>query len=219
MLGVVQEAARAARGWRHFRSIHEIPVFDRPQADWDTAYAPVLPGIHVFQIRSTDPKEMVNIHRSLLITFPAEPAVASRNPGARQAILCAQHGLHASTNLDYLAASSPPIEILAVMHGTREAILPWYLGGVANLGVHNGRALIEKLLPRPRYWIATHDGESIFHGLVGAVIKMRPMTFRDAISKKGKAAGEDEQETRAALQEELGVTCVALGNGESLTLE
>lgn len=201
--------------------MHDIPTFNSVQLDWDKTYKPVAPGIHVFQLHSTDPKEMLDVHSALLLTFAASPSTPTQLPGARHAILYTPHGLHASTSLDHLATSSPPIEVLAVIHGTFQVMLPWYIGGCANLGAKNAGALIRGLSPRPRYWLATHDEVKPSFGLVGMKQKRTVMGFRDALSTDDAVVGNAEdgaEETKVALQKELGVTCVPLSNGESFVL-
>lgn len=65
--------------------------------------------------------------------------------------------------------------------------LPWYLGGVANLGAHHGLGLVELLAPR--YVAPTHDAPKTESGFIATVGVFSPLDdLRGAIAARGLGA-------------------------------
>ncbi|KAL8737960.1 MAG: hypothetical protein Q9181_001182 [Wetmoreana brouardii] len=110
-----------------------------------------------------------------------------------------------------LALSSPPISVLALLHGLHDIKLS---KKQLNLGAHN--ALRAQRISRAKYWVSTHDEVKRAGGLVNRFLKRKIWTIEDALKEEEREKGRiDGDSPLADLRD---VQFANLESGESLLL-
>ncbi|KAF1985685.1 hypothetical protein K402DRAFT_405135 [Aulographum hederae CBS 113979] len=217
------QAASLIRSWSHFRTVITIPHFspasadsEPPLLDWQSSSLPPLPE-WIGVSRLIAPQDALDYHSALLITFnlsPSSPtASTSDSADAAESVLYTPHGIPSSA-LRPLSLASPPISILALLHGLHDVSL-----GLAqrlklqqlNLGGMNA-VTVQKAL-NARYWFAAHDEVKRGRGFVSFLLQRKVWGVEAAARKVVALLGEEERERERELRYE------ELGNGESRVLE
>ncbi|KAI7675390.1 hypothetical protein KC318_g971, partial [Hortaea werneckii] len=263
----IHEAARLIQSWHHFRTVITINNFGTEgETDWRSSSVPPLPDwISISRLLQTD--DVLNYHSALMIAFNNQhanyqshqlhkttpfppttpntplarkrhhaPIIPNEDEESAEAILYTPHGI-SSGDLSLIPSASPPIHILAFLHGLHNVRVSTATGRTAlqsNLGAHNG--LKAQRILNARYWIGTHDGVKRGGGLVAWFLQRESLTLGDALEEErrrlrrregrggsamtrgpggGGGGGGDLDETVESFE---GVNWVDLQNGESKVL-
>jgi hypothetical protein len=214
------EAAKLIRSWKHFRIVHETPVFSGKAFDWRTTSIEPLPqwvGISRLQ-KETD---FIYYHSALLIAFDRSIG-AEGGSGAKDSLdldapaecLCyTPHGIHQSAALP-VAKASPPVRPLAFIHGLHDVRLS--KAQQLNLGAHNGLATQRVL--KAKYWLATHDEVKKGGGIVSWFLQRKIISVEEALEEEARRLEQDLPDGEMGLKPE-NTNFRVVGNGESIILE
>lgn len=140
-------AARLISSWKHFRHVHSIAGLSSRKHDWRNTSSSALPQ-WLGMSRIITKKDRVQLHSGILITFKLRS-----NPvdDTIEGIIYTPHGIHAD-GLKSLLLASPPIHILALLHGLHDIKLSVKQ---LNLGAHN--ALRAQRICGAKYWLSTRE--------------------------------------------------------------
>ncbi|KAL2060112.1 hypothetical protein VTL71DRAFT_9934 [Oculimacula yallundae] len=197
------KAASAIRSWKHFDFVAEIQRFE---GDWRASSKSPLPSwIGVSRVAYPG-QDLLYYHSAVMVTFPA----SAKKDGEAEAVIYTPHGI-SPDDLAPVAAASPAIKTLALLHGLQDISL----GAQLNMGAHNGLK-VQRLL-EAKYWIGTHDEVKKGGGIVSWFLDRKNISLKEAIEKEKEEKGE---ELRGSAVEGLKkVRFEDLRNGESLILE
>ena len=126
------------------------------------------------------------------------------------AVLYTPHGVEPST-LSVLTKASPPVKVLALLHGLHDVSLKWTKQ--LNLGAIN--AVQAQQVLGAKYWVGTHDEQKPGSGLITPLLRRKILTVQEAVARV--QAAEKMTDFGLGLNQEMNF--VELGNGESTVLE
>ncbi|EXJ61897.1 hypothetical protein A1O7_02328 [Cladophialophora yegresii CBS 114405] len=198
------KAAQLIRTWDHFDTVIEMPNFTA-DTNWQKTSIPPLPS-WIGISRLVTNSDALYYHSAVMLCA-RRPNCATE---AVDALIYTPHGVEAST-LSVVATASPPVEVLALLHGLHDVSIKW--SKQLNLGAINA-VKAQKTL-HAKYWIGTHDEEKGGSGLIAFLLQRKILTVREAIAQV-QAAEKEKSEHASGRIEDL--TCVELKNGESMVL-
>lgn len=199
------KAARLIRSWKYFDNVVEMATFS-PKTDWRTTSLSPLPdwiGIS----RLVTSFDVLLYHSAVLICVQQ----AQSTTAVADTIIYTPHGVDAST-VSILPTASPRLDVLAFLHGLHDVSIRW--SKQLNLGALNA-VKAQKVL-RAKYWVGTHDEEKPGSGLIAPFLYRKVMAVSEVVAQ---IKAEDIETTEGARGWMEGLTCLELGNGESLLLE
>jgi len=161
------KAAAMIKSWNHFHLVKEIPMFPQKSNDWRDCSLPPLPS-WLSIARLVSEGEPLYFHSALMFVFDSRPLDQSGGEEAVEAIVYTPHGVKAA-DLEVVNAASPPIQTLALLHGSYEVYLG--KGPQLNLGARNG--VEAKHVLGAKHWIGTHDERKIGGGIIGWLLKFK----------------------------------------------
>ena len=154
-----RKAASLIRSWKHFLNVTEIPVYS-DGFNWRENGVNVVLSDWISIGRIYTKGDLpIHFHSALAISFQLEAS------GQVETIIYTPHGISAES-LSILKTASPPIKVLALLHGLHDISL---VGTQLNLGKEN--ALKARKLTAAKYWLPTHDEVKIAHGIVATFLK------------------------------------------------
>ena len=197
-------AAELVRSWKHFDIVYDIPSLHGRTLDWRRSSIGSLPAwLGVFELAPRE--DSVSLHCALVVTFDTETGTKTRHSkypeGFAEAILYSPHGV-LSTHVQPLLAAAPPINPLAILHGTDEI---GALGQKIGLGARNG-LLLQKMC-NAKYFLPTHDEPKRARGIFSPFLRRKVWTV-------GQVASEEEKNEKSFRTAFVNVRC-----GESILLE
>ncbi|KAF9692172.1 hypothetical protein EKO04_010141 [Ascochyta lentis] len=226
-----EQAAKLISSWSHFRTVTTTPTFT-DHGDWhDFSLSPLPSWLTISRL--TAPRDSLDYHSALLITFATHPFLSStpRKPRsslsingdglegsfsstateAAEAVIYTPHGIpHAA--LSPIATADPQLRVLAFLHGLHDVSIS--AAQQLNLGAKNG-VLAQRTL-RARYWVATHDEVKKGGGFISWFLKRKVWTVEDALRE---ARSEDQGGKAWAGDGFEDVRFRDMLNGESMILE
>ncbi|KAL9087930.1 MAG: hypothetical protein Q9159_003372 [Coniocarpon cinnabarinum] len=189
-------AASLVKSWDHFESVIEVPLFfpaglkdSEKGTDWRLRSHPLLPQWLSLTRFVTGPFNVGDLHSALFIAFDCSDSVdgvgedRKKSDTVAEGIIYTPHGI-APSHLESLGSADPPIDFLALFHGTNVVRIA---GGLVNLGAKNGLELQQKL--RARHWFRTHDGENEGKGLVAKTLTCKDYPVAQARDEYCKEHG------------------------------
>ncbi|KAB8446177.1 hypothetical protein FH972_025159 [Carpinus fangiana] len=178
------KAAALVRGWNHFDTVHETPLFSGDKVDWHETNLEPLPKWLAIA-RLVEANNALYYHSAVLITFAN--LYSSGNEGSAEVVVYTPHGIH-SEPLQQLTTASPRVKILALLHGLHDIKLS--KAQQLNLGAHNG--LQAQRLLEAKYWIGTHDEVKKGGGIVSWFLRRKIISVKEALELEGHRGGEED---------------------------
>ncbi|KAL8639607.1 MAG: hypothetical protein Q9228_003376 [Teloschistes exilis] len=201
-----KKAAQLILSWRLFDKVHPISCLSKLNHDWRKTSSQDLPswlGI----ARITTNRDALHFHSAILITFRIGPESRERQT---EGIVYTPHGINAD-DLKVLQQASPPISVLALLHGLHDIRLSIKR---LNLGAHN--ALRAQRISGSKYWVSTHDEIKRAAGFVNRFLKRKVWTIEDVLEEERREKGRIEVDS--PLADLRDVHFANLGSGENLLL-
>ncbi|KAL9581950.1 MAG: hypothetical protein Q9212_003586 [Teloschistes hypoglaucus] len=201
-----KKAAQLILSWRLFKKVHPIGCLSKLNHDWRKTFSEDLPswlGI----ARITTNRDALYFHSAILITFRVGSESSERQT---EGIVYTPHGINAE-GLKVLQQASPPISVLALLHGLHDIRLSIKR---LNLGAHN--ALQAQRISGSKYWVSTHDEIKRAAGLVNRFLKRKVWTIEDVLKEEKREKGRIEVDS--PLADLRDVQFANLASGESLLL-
>lgn len=216
-----KKAAELVKSWRHFRVIHEVPLFPGKSLNWRDASLPPLPD-WLGVARLTSKSDFLDYHSALAIVFESPtpntnihhslPSGADGQPAAAEAVIYTPHGIDPRA-VAVITKASPPIKTLAFMHGLHDVQLS---AQQLNLGAHNGLEAQNAI--HARYWIGTHDEVKSAGGLVKWFLRRKIITVNEAFQQAAQKTSNQNGKSGTLEDVFRHINFEEIGNGESLVL-
>ncbi|KAI4255339.1 MAG: hypothetical protein LQ352_002625 [Teloschistes flavicans] len=202
-----KKAMQLILSWRLFDKVHPISCLSNSNHDWrnNTSSDDLPPWLGIARI--TTNRDALYFHSAILITFRMEPESEEQRI---EGIVYTPHGINAD-NLKVLKQASPPISVLALLHGLHDIRLSVKR---LNLGAHN--ALRAQRISGSKYWVSTHDEIKRAAGFVNRFLKRKVWTIEDVLKEEKREKGRIELDS--PLADLRDVHFANLGSGESLLL-
>lgn len=195
-----KDTMKRVNGWKHFTSVVQAPIF---AGDWKETTLDILPeDITISAIQS--PYDYSNLHVGIVVTFKCP------DNDQPECVIYTPHGIR-PTDVSALAEASPPVNVLALLHGCLRVDVGWrFANFTANMGARTGLEVSRAL--RSKYWVQTHDEAKIEKGLTSWVLSHDWQQVEQVAEEYGKEHGEDKAEVlkKANFHD--------IGNGGSLVL-
>lgn len=139
------------QSWQHFENVVRIPDFGatNDSLNWRTAsssqVAHLPPWVTVWRLYG--PRQQPALHWGICIIFGQH----GTDQVKAECVVHTPHGLYVD-DATILKKANPPIEMLALMHTTKQSF--FYHWGKANLGAQNGVRIAEEIEPKYCKFIA-----------------------------------------------------------------
>lgn len=217
-----------------------MPVFDRENPDWRSSSMPPLPEwLSITHL--LEGSDALYYHSALVISFNIHPQTpeppktrsarilpngwvpSSDSSDAAECVVYTPHGVRPEA-LKPLAFASPPLSVLALIHGLHDVAIEgsfWWertrLVQQLNLGGYNG--LQAQRLLGAKYWIGTHDEIKTGGGLVSWFLNRKVISVEEALrAEKDRLLEQGEMEDEKMDRMLDKVHFEEVGNGESRVL-
>ncbi len=198
------KATQLVKSWKHFDTVIDMANFTT-STNWRTTSVDPSPS-WIGISRLVTSSDALYYHSAIVICAER----SGTGSEAVDALIYTPHGVETST-LSVLATASPPVNVLALLHGLHDVSLKWTKQ--LNLGAVNA-VKAQKIL-RATYWIGTHDEQKPGSGLITPFLRRKIYTVQEALALV-QTAEKEKSEDAAAWVEEM--KCVELENGESMLL-
>ncbi|KAH7065599.1 hypothetical protein B0J12DRAFT_707033 [Macrophomina phaseolina] len=246
-------AARLIRNWKHFHHVETVPALERDHPDWRAASIPPLPE-WLSIARLQEDADNLYYHSALVFSFTITPGPSSAqttsnrstrsrrtaalpngwipdeggdqaDDDAAECVIYTPHGVRPQA-LDPIVAASPPLSVLALIHGLHDVAIDagfWWERNrdkqplsQLNLGGANGVRV--QRVTRAKYWVGTHDEVKWGSGLVNWFLRRKVVSLEEAVRAERERLVEEEEKEEEEKGLLDGVRFEEVGNGESRVL-